>query len=224
MPRNNPTIAIIDYGYGNIFSVNKALTAVGGNVMIISQPIDLEKNMPRIDKIILPGQGAFPACRRALSPFLATLLPAITDKKKPLLGICVGMQLLADDGFEFETISGLGLIKGQVRSFQDIWQKNKKDFSNYNLPQMAWNKISIKQPRHPLMTNIENGNYFYFVHSFAFDDYKHDDVVAMTHYGIDYPMVVARGNVAGIQCHPEKSQLAGLQFLKNFLNWDGGIA
>ena len=211
-----PTIAIIDYGYGNIFSVKRAVEHVGGRAMVISEPNELTKKMTSIDKIILPGQGAFPACRRALQPFLKNLLPAIREQKKPLLGICIGMQLLADKGFEFEELSGLGLIKGVVKNFKDIWGGAHA----LTLPQMAWNQVKDKK-NHPLMAGINNGDYFYFVHGFAFADYDAGDVVATAHYGVDYPMVMARGNIAGIQCHPEKSQKTGLQFLKNFMTWDG---
>ncbi|MDI9313369.1 MAG: imidazole glycerol phosphate synthase subunit HisH [Hydrotalea sp.] len=217
---NQQHVAIIDYGYGNIFSVKRAVEHVGGRVSIIADGEDLAKQLPNLDRIILPGQGAFPACRRALEPFLKNLLPAITEQQKPLLGICVGMQLLADKGFEFEEVAGLGLMPGAIKNFKDIWQGEEILEKKLTLPQMEWNQVKDKK-NHPLMAGIDNGDYFYFVHGFAFADYDQADVIAAAHYGVDYPMVMARGNIAGIQCHPEKSQKAGLQFLKNFMAWNG---
>ncbi len=218
-------VAIIDYGYGNIFSVKKAVEKVGGVARVVSNPDELPDVLLTCDRIILPGQGAFPACRRALQPFLSPLLPAILRDKKPTLGICVGMQLLAEVGFEFEEVKGLGLMKGKVQSFLDIWQQRlgKSSQPDLTLPQMAWNQTH-KIREHPLLHNINNGDFFYFVHGFAVSDYDMNDVLATAHYGVDYPMIVARDNIAGIQCHPEKSQQVGLQFLKNFITWNGKAA
>lgn len=213
-------IAIIDYGYGNIFSVDRAVSAVGGQPLVIKHPDQLVALQADISHIILPGQGAFPSCLRALNPFLPTLLPLVVEQKKPLLGICVGMQLLYQVGYEFERLAGLGLLTGAIKNLGDMWRDRGLTLS-HTLPHMAWAPITVAagRARHPLLAGLKDGDYFYFVHSFAVDDDDPRDRLALAHYGVDFPILVARGNMAGIQCHPEKSQQSGLRLLKNFIAW-----
>ena len=195
--------AIIDYGAGNLFSVQNALNYLGVENIITNKKEDLEK----ADKLILPGVGAF---ADAMGKLAATgLIETIREQaqKKPLLGICLGMQMLFDKSFEFGEIEGLGLIHGTVELM--------KPEGGLNIPQMGWNAMEFNELC-PLLDGVDNGSYVYFVHSFAaICDSK--DVSAYVDYGGKVTAMVCSGKVFGCQFHPEKSGETGLKILKNFV-------
>lgn len=198
-------IAIIDYGSGNIFSVAKAVAAVGGDVTVTNNPADLYSS----SHIILPGQGAFADCMQGLEQIpgmIDSLKENILHKAKPFLGICVGMQLLAQSGNEFGDYKGLGIIPGIV-------EKIKTDLP---LPHMGWNNVIFLQD-HPILNDINDNSDFYFLHSYYFLAEDQNNLVAKSNYDIDIPAIIARDNIVGIQFHPEKSHDIGLQIFKNFL-------
>lgn len=193
-------IAIIDYGAGNLFSVKNALDYIGEANHITREKQDLQK----ADALILPGVGAFPKAMEMLGN--TNLIDIIKEQvtKKPLLGICLGMQMLFEESFEFTQTKGLGLIEGQI-------QRIKTD---YKIPHMGYNELEFNEPS-PLLQNIKQGDCVYFVHSFmAYTDSK--NVAAFCDYGIKIPALVQKGNVFGAQFHPEKSGEVGLQILRNF--------
>jgi glutamine amidotransferase len=201
-------IAIIDYGAGNLRNVCKALEHVGAKITLTDNP----KEIKRADKIVLPGVGAFADCLQNLKRRgLCELLHEIALGGKPFLGICVGMQLLFDVGEEMGEWEGLGLIEGRVIKFQVESFKLK-------VPHIGWNQVVAKQPNHPVLKDVTQNGYAYFVHSYHGFDVDTRHVVATTDYGYDFPSVVAKDNIWGIQFHPEKSQEVGLQMLKNFVS------
>lgn len=197
-------IAIIDYGAGNLRSVRNALTHLGADVITLDKPDGLE----RADKIVLPGVGAFGAGMAALraAGFEEPLKEAVAAGV-PLIGICLGMQYLFESSDEMGLHQGLGLLPGRVTRFPADGPK---------VPHIGWNQLHIRR-EHPLLAGVEDGAYAYFVHSYYVDAGNPDDVLATTDYGIEYASVVARGNLFGIQPHPEKSQAVGLRILKNFV-------
>ncbi len=195
-------IAIIDYGAGNLFSVQNALNFLGVENIITKEKADIEK----ADKLILPGVGAFPDAMKMLSD--AGLIDVIKEqvKTKPLMGICLGMQMLFEKSYEFGETEGLGLIPGTVELM--------KPENDLLIPHIGWNALE-KNEECPLLQNVEEGDYVYFVHSFAaVTDSK--NVAAYCDYGMKVPELVAKGNVYGCQFHPEKSGKTGLDILKNF--------
>ena len=212
-------VAIIDYGSGNLHSAHKAFeraaseSDLGGDIIVTSDP-DLVRTA---DRIVLPGVGAFADCRRGLDAvpgMVAAMTEAVQDKGRPFLGICVGMQLLADRGLEHETTAGLGWIGG------DVVEIKPKDAS-LKIPHMGWNTLEQKR-EHPLLADIPTGPdglHAYFVHSFHVNPSDPKDVVATTSYGGAITALVAKGTVAGTQFHPEKSQKLGLALIANFLRW-----
>jgi glutamine amidotransferase len=195
-------LAIIDYGVGNLRSVEKALTA-GGHTAIVTAD---EAELRQAERLVLPGVGAFAACMQQLTArgFDRLVLERVSTGT-PLLGVCVGMQLLFEESEEFGSTKGLGLLPGRVRRFS----------SDLVVPQVGWNQISQRAP-HPLLDGIPDHSFFYFVHSFYCEAADQDLIVGETEYGGQYASVVARGNVCGVQFHPEKSQTAGLRLLSNF--------
>lgn len=196
-------IAIIDYGVGNLRSVEKAFAAVGAQAVVTG---DAEA-IRAAEKIVLPGVGAFGECARQLrASGLDQLVIEAAAQNRPVLGLCVGLQLMFDEGHEFGVHQGLGLMRGRVVRFPE---------SGPHVPQIGWNQIEKIRP-HPLLDGMDEGTYFYFVHSYYVVAADEADVLAETEYGIRYPSVCARGSVAGVQFHPEKSQTAGLRLLANF--------
>lgn len=204
---NYPKVAIIDYGVGNLRSVEKAFHVAGCCEAVISSDKNLLNTAARL---VLPGVGAFAACMKALKNNNLDLL--VRDRANsgvPLLGVCVGMQMLFDHSEEFGSTAGLGLIPGCVRRF---------DSTSIVVPHVGWNQVSQAPKalaiKHKLFSQIPDDSFFYFVHSYYCS--TEENVIGTTEYGLRYASAVARQNIAGVQFHPEKSQTAGLQLLRNF--------
>ncbi len=196
-------IAIINYGVGNLRSVEKAFEAVGAQAVVTDDAGAIRE----ADRIVLPGVGAFGECARRLRESeLDELVVQAAEENKPVLGLCVGLQLMFDEGHEFGVHKGLGLMRGRVVRFPE---------SGPRVPQIGWNQIENLKP-HPLTEGLAGGTYFYFVHSYHIEAADTEDVIAETEYGIRYPSICARASVCGAQFHPEKSQDAGLRLLANF--------
>ncbi|MDX6575134.1 MAG: imidazole glycerol-phosphate synthase subunit HisH [Blastocatellia bacterium] len=199
-------VAIIDYGVGNLRSVEKAFAADGGSAVVSSD----EKILREAERLVLPGVGAFGACMKALNERgWDTLVRERVAKGTLLLGVCVGMQMLFEESDEFGTTAGLGLLRGRVRRFA----------GDLIVPQVGWNQIS-QRSAHPLFAGIADQSFFYFVHSYYCESDDPAIVIGETEYGATYASVVALGNVCGVQFHPEKSQAAGLRLLSNFAGSD----
>jgi glutamine amidotransferase len=195
-------VGIIDYGVGNLRSVEKAFAATGCTAVVSSD----EKVLRRAERLVLPGVGAFGACMKALTERgFDELVRERVAKGTPLLGVCVGMQMLFEESEEFGRTPGLRLLRGRVRRFAD----------DLVVPQVGWNQIR-QRVTHPLFEGIVDGAFFYFVHSYYCEPAECEVVLSETDYGISYSSVVARGNLCGVQFHPEKSQAAGLKLLSNF--------
>ena len=200
-------IGIVDYNMGNLRSVYNAFEKIGKKVSIVKKASKLKE----YDKIILPGVGAFGDAMSSLKEGgMKEAVLEFADSKKPLLGICLGMQLLFDKSYEFGETEGLGLIEGEVVEFD-----KSKFQTRLKVPHMGWNEIFI-QENSPLLRGIDDETYLYFVHSFhatCADEF----IVAKTTYGYDFPSVVQKENIFGFQPHPEKSHENGLKILKNFI-------
>lgn len=196
------SIAIIDYGTGNLRSIQKALEYLGFSVEITGD----RKTIAGSDGIILPGVGAFPpAMEKLVSSGIDKTIYESVKLNKPILGICLGMQLLFETGYEVKKCEGLGLLKGSV----------KKIKGNLKVPHMGWNKLNIDKGS-PLFKDIEEGSYVYFVHSFYAEPEERRNLIASTYYGSSLTAAVCEGNIFGVQFHPEKSGKIGLGILKNF--------
>ncbi len=206
-------IAIIDYGASNLRSVAKAITHINPSLnIIIAQEAT---QLANASHIILPGVGAFGSSiehLRAIPNMVAAMNEQVIDQKKPFLGICVGMQLLADKGYEMGEFEGLGWIKGKVEAIDKI-----AGDSEMTIPHMGWNELNLKQPNHPLLKNIKNKSHVYFVHSYAMQCSDQSDILATTNYHAAFPAIIAKGNIYATQFHPEKSGETGMQILRNFL-------
>lgn len=202
-------IAIIDYGVGNLFSLKSSLSYLGVDAVITREKAEIEE----ADKIILPGVGAF---GDAADKLRATRLVPTLDKQvkdgKPLLGICLGMQLLLEVGYEYGRHEGLGYIKGKVVPITDVFD-NKEN--NLKIPHMGWNSLHIKDKENKLFKYSREGDFVYFVHSYCAAGCS-DNTIATTDYGAEITAVIAKDNVYGCQFHPEKSSKAGLNILKAF--------
>jgi glutamine amidotransferase len=195
-------IAIIDYGVGNLRSVEKAFAATGCEAIVTAD----EGQLRSAGRLVLPGVGAFAACMQGLAKHgFDDLVRERVKEGTPLLGVCVGMQMLFENSDEFGRTAGLGLLQGCVRRFS----------SELVVPQVGWNQIRQRES-HPLFERIADESFFYFVHSFYCEPASAAVLIGETDYGVRYASVVALGNVCGVQFHPEKSQTAGLQMLKNF--------
>ncbi len=206
---------LVDYDSGNLHSAEKAFqrmaTEVGaGNILVSSRPEDVA----RADRIVLPGDGAFPACRRALGSYgglFEAIEEAVTHKARPFLGICVGMQMLATWGREYEDVAGFGWIPGEV-------VKITPADPHLKVPHMGWNDLVLDHP-HPVLEGIATGDHAYFVHSYQFSVTDPAQRLAHVDYAGDVTAIVGRDTIIGTQFHPEKSQTAGLRLIGNFLRW-----
>lgn len=213
------TVALIDYGSGNVHSAQKALERAAGesgaeaNIRLLADPDAVR----RADRIVLPGVGAFADCRHGLDAadgMVAALREAVVERGVPFLGICVGMQLMATRGLEFGETPGLGWISGDVAKIESADDRLK-------IPHMGWNTLRLHRS-HAVFEGIEDGAdgwHAYFVHSFHMTGVPDDHVLATAEYGAPITAAVARDNLVGTQFHPEKSQKLGLKLLANFLNW-----
>jgi imidazole glycerol-phosphate synthase subunit HisH len=213
------TVAIVDYGSGNLHSAAKAFERAAHEsghdqpILVTSDP----EAVARADRVVLPGVGAFADCRRGLDAvpgMVAALEEAVRRKGRPFLGICVGMQLMAERGREYEVTEGLGWIPGEVDRITPADPELK-------IPHMGWNTLNALKP-HPLLAGIPLGNaglHAYFVHSYSLNTADRADLVAQSDYGGPVTAMVARDTYAGTQFHPEKSQRLGLALIANFLKW-----
>jgi imidazole glycerol-phosphate synthase subunit HisH len=199
-------VAIIDYGVGNLFSLCSSFDAINEKAVITADPVIIEK----ADRIILPGVGAFEdAAKKLKSTGMGEIVKEQVKNGKPLMGICLGMQLLFDKSFEYGEFKGLGLIHGEIRPISDVIPKD------YKIPHIGWNSLNFKGKKCDLFKYVEEGNYVYFVHSFYATNCD-KDTVATTEYGAPLTAAVANGNVYGCQFHPEKSGEVGMKILKAF--------
>ena len=199
-------IAIVDYGVGNLFSLRSAFAAIGAEVTVTDDPCVLRA----ADKIVLPGVGAFEdAARKLRESGLDTVVIEEARAGKPLLGICLGMQMLFEYSYEYGKHKGLGLIPGSVRPIADVIPADLK------IPHIGWNALSFGEKKHSLFRYLEEGDHVYFVHSYYAAECE-ESVIARAEYGAPLTAAVARGNVMGCQFHPEKSGKVGLAILKAF--------
>jgi imidazole glycerol-phosphate synthase subunit HisH len=210
------SVAVIDYGSGNLRSAEKALArvaaehATGHRILVTDKP----ELAAKAERIVLPGVGAFADCMKGLSGvpgMVDALKEAVLVRGTPFLGICVGMQLLAEVGREFGDHGGLGWIKGDV-------VRMTPDDPALKIPHMGWNALAMART-HPIFEGISSGAHVYFVHSFVIRPQAREAVVASADYGGDFAAAIAKDNIAGTQFHPEKSQAVGLRLLANFLRW-----
>lgn len=203
-------IAIIDYGVGNLFSLKSSFAAIGEEAVVTRDRAQIE----RADRILLPGVGAFgDAAERLQTTGMRDVILEEAAKGKPLLGICLGMQLLFERSFEYGEHEGLGLIPGEVREIRTTVPEN------YLVPHMGWNALHFPEGRKsPIFRDVKEGEHVYFVHSFAGYDCR-ESCIATTDYGADLTAAVQNGNVYGTQFHPEKSGETGLKILKAFCQW-----
>ena len=213
------SVALIDYGSGNLHSAAKALeraareAGVGDDIQVTSDP----EAVRQADRIVLPGVGAFADCRRGLDAIpgmVEAMTEAVRERGRPFFGICVGMQLMGTRGLEYETTTGLDWIPGDVRPI-------RPENPDLKIPHMGWNTLQARRD-HPLLEGIPTGDgglHAYFVHSYALEPADRHDVVAVSDYGGPVTAVVAKDNMAGTQFHPEKSQTLGLKLIANFLRW-----
>ena len=217
------TVAVVDYGMGNLRSVSQAVRAAaqdsGWQVIVTSQPDQVRA----AQRVVLPGQGAMPDCMAELrgSGLLESVLEAAANK--PLFGVCVGMQMLLEHSEEGDT-PGLGLFPGRVRKF-DLAGRVQPDGSRFKVPQMGWNQVDPqrhgpRQELHPLWQGIAQGAYFYFVHSFYAQPSNAAHCAAEADYGGRFAAAIARDNLFATQFHPEKSAAHGLALFRNFLHWN----
>ena len=196
-------MAIIDYGVGNLRSVEKAFAATNCEAVVSGD----KEVLRTAERLVLPGVGAFGACMKALTERgFDELVRERVAAGVPLLGVCVGMQMLFAESEEFGRQEGLSILRGRVHRFDE----------HLRVPHVGWNNVQQRVREHPLLHGIEDGQFFYFVHSFYCEASDTEDVLTETEYGINYASIVGRRNVFGVQFHPEKSQAAGLRLLHNF--------
>tara|TARA_B100001057_G_C22605135_1_gene854357 strand:+ start:116 stop:751 length:636 start_codon:yes stop_codon:yes gene_type:complete len=206
--------AIIDYESGNLHSASKAFARMASEYdagsVVVTDDADV---VARADRLVLPGDGAFPACRQALlaSDVYEALCEAVEVKARPFLGICVGMQLMAAEGLEYEPTKGLGWINGKV-------QRITPSESQLKIPHMGWNDLILHKD-HPILSGVSSGDHAYFVHSYQMCLGEDDSLLAYVDYGGQVTAIVGRDTMVGMQFHPEKSARIGLKMISNFLKW-----
>ena len=199
-------VAIIDYGVGNLFSLRSSLREIGAEAVVTSD----EKVIAEADRVILPGVGAFEdAARKLRESGMAEVVKREAAAGKPMMGICLGMQLMFDVGYEYGVHEGLGLIRGSVRPIADVIP------ADYKIPHIGWNLLKFRKES-PLFKYIKEDDYVYFVHSYYAAECD-ESVIAVTEYGAELTAAVAAGNVYGCQFHPEKSGEVGMKILKAFM-------
>ncbi|MEY3284587.1 MAG: imidazole glycerol phosphate synthase subunit HisH [Acidobacteriota bacterium] len=197
------TIAIIDYGVGNLRSVEKAFTTQGIDAVVTDDPQILN----RADKLVLPGVGAFAACMDGLRRHgFDQLVIEAAAAGTPILGLCVGLQMMFEEGHEFGVHRGLGLMPGRVIRFPE----------GLHVPHIGWNQVHLRRPDHPVLSHLPDNSFFYFVHSYYVEPTDPACIIGETEYGIRYASICGQGSVLGVQFHPEKSQAAGLNLLRHF--------
>ncbi|MDF7673791.1 imidazole glycerol phosphate synthase subunit HisH [Acetobacteraceae bacterium ESL0709] len=209
-------VVVIDYNGGNLASAAQAAKRAAAQLGLEAEILisRRERDILTADRLILPGQGAFADCAHGLElDDVRALLEQGTQNGTPFLGICVGMQLMAEYGLEHGKTPGLGWIKGHIAPMTEA------EKAGLRLPHMGWNELDFTLGRHPLTEGLEPGNHGYFVHSYALQDYDPADIIATANYGMTVPAIVARGRRCGTQFHVEKSQEVGLTILRNFLTW-----
>jgi glutamine amidotransferase len=213
------TVAIVDYSSGNLHSAAKAFERAAHEAGL-DQPIMVTQDpavVARADRVVLPGVGAFADCRRGLDAvpgMVEALEEAVRQRGRPFFGICVGMQLMAERGLEYEVKAGLGWIAGEV-------DRITPNDAGLKIPHMGWNTLNVARP-HPLLAGLElgpDGRHAYFVHSYQLKPGNRADLIAEADYGGAVTAVVGRDNIVGTQFHPEKSQKLGLELIANFLKW-----
>jgi glutamine amidotransferase len=208
-------IALIDYGISNLRSVQKACEHLDTEVTLVDTP----DGLAQAERLILPGVGAFPAGMKGLHErgLIEPIKQAVSEGK-PIIGICLGMQLLFESSDEMGETAGLGLLPGQVTriKMQEANPAFRIPHSTLKIPHMGWNQLDVLRD-HPLVRDLVSGSYAYFVHSYAVYPEDQSIVLATTDYGRPFASIVGRGSVCGLQFHPEKSQTVGLRLLKNFL-------
>ena len=205
-------VALVDYDSGNLHSAEKAFALMGretGAEVVVTSDPDV---VARADRVVLPGDGAFPACRAALDAvpgMVEALQAAVASRAVPFMGICVGMQMLAEVGHEYRDTPGLGWIGGEIEAI---------DAPGLKVPHMGWNDLAILRP-HPVLEGVATGDHAYFVHSWQFRVTDPADLLATADYGGPVTAVVGRGYIVGCQFHPEKSQAVGRRIIGKFLRW-----
>ncbi|MGB0843188.1 MAG: imidazole glycerol phosphate synthase subunit HisH [Alphaproteobacteria bacterium] len=210
-----PKVVIVDYQAGNLRSCSKAFEHIAGKDRV--RVITKAEELADATHIVLPGQGAFGDCGdqlRKIDGMVEALQDAVRVQGKPFFGICVGMQLLADDGLEFGTHKGLGWIGGTVKPIEP-------EDASLKIPHMGWNNLDLSEgaQNHPVMAGVQNGDHAYFVHSYKYEAKNKADVISTVEYGGDVTAIVAKDTFIGAQFHPEKSQALGLRMIENFLGW-----
>ncbi len=204
-------VAIVDYGVGNLFSLKSSMEVIGAKTVVAGDADVLRS----AEKIILPGVGAFEdAIRKLKETGLDAVIKEEAARGKPIMGICLGMQMLLDKSFEYGEHQGLGLIKGEVRPISEVIPKGLK------IPHIGWNALKFKGNKHEIFKHINSGDFVYFVHSY-YGTKCEDSVIATAEYGADLTAAIAQGNVCGCQFHPEKSGDVGLKILKAFCEMKG---
>ncbi|MCL7943450.1 imidazole glycerol phosphate synthase subunit HisH [Marinobacter sp. ATCH36] len=209
------TVAIIDYGMGNLHSAKKAVEHVAPDTTVLVT--DNADKIREADRVILPGVGAIRDCMAEIRRLGIDTLVREVSQDRPFLGICVGMQALMSRSEENGGVDCIGLFPSEVRYFGDNLTENSE---RLKVPHMGWNQVHQTMD-HPLWQDIPDGDRFYFVHSYYAEAAGNPDIAGRTHYGVDLAAAVARDNIFAVQFHPEKSARAGLQLLKNFTNWTG---
>ncbi len=203
-------IAIIDYGVGNLFSLSHSLKTIGAEVTVTGDA----RQILAADHVILPGVGAFgDAAAKLRDTGLDDVVKRVAAQGTPVMGICLGMQLLLEKSYEFGAHQGLGLIPGEVRPISEVIP------ADYKIPHIGWNALALTRP-HPIFRDTRPGDCVYFVHSY-YGARCADSLLATAEYGADLTAAVGRANVVGCQFHPEKSGDVGLSILRNFCEWDG---
>lgn len=201
------TVLVVDYGMGNLASARRALEECGARVLVSDQPRDVKQ----AERLVVPGVGAFPQAMQRLNDrgWTEAIRQAALEDGIPVLGVCLGMQLLADEGEEVEPTAGLGLVPGRISRIVPATSAER-------VPHVGWNEV-VPQGEAPLFAGIPSGSDFYFVHSFHFAAAEPGDVLATTPYAGGFVSAVGRGRVFGVQFHPEKSSRAGFRLIRNFL-------